>query len=170
MSRIFFISGKSSYLVREISAGKTIKPTHATVDVLSSLSVVSSGASVETSSMVRYPVPLQEQEESLGATHTAVFTGTLQTASTVLCSLSVGCGGSSEGESVQEKVQVNRRDMKVKLEETKIETKSKSRRKERRRHKSLRYRENFWPPWKKSPAKLLEIQICGSRGQKDTHM
>lgn len=58
--------------------------THAAVDVLPSLPVVSSGAGVETRSMVGYPLPLQEQEESLGATHTAVVSGTLQTAATVL--------------------------------------------------------------------------------------
>lgn len=60
------------------------KHTHAAVDVLPSLSVVSSGAGVETGSMVRYPLPLQEQEEPLGTTHTAVIAGTLQAASTVI--------------------------------------------------------------------------------------
>lgn len=58
--------------------------THAAVDVLPSLSVVSGGAGVETSPVVGHPIPLQEQEESLGATHAAVVTGTLQTAPTVL--------------------------------------------------------------------------------------
>lgn len=64
--------------------------THAAVDVLPSLSVVSSRAGVETRSVVRHPLPLQEQEESIGATHAAVVTGTLQTAPAVLQRLPVG--------------------------------------------------------------------------------
>jgi len=60
------------------------KRTHAAVDVPPSLSVVSSRTGMETSAKMRHPLPLQEQEESLWATHAAVVTRTLQTAPTVI--------------------------------------------------------------------------------------
>lgn len=67
-----------------MSVKLTGKRTHAAVDVLSSLSIVSSRTGVETGAVVRHPIPLQEQEEPLGAANTAVVTGTLQAAATVL--------------------------------------------------------------------------------------
>lgn len=112
----------STIISTETSAGETTltwKRTHAAVDVLPSLSVVSSRAGVDTSSMVGQLFPVQDQEESFRTTHTAIVTGTLQTTPTVLCCLPLSC---TRQDRVHQEVELNKEAIKIKEEEAKMQS------------------------------------------------